>query len=110
MVPFVVTDNSINLTLKGKMYVCQKSHANFEAIKKALKGDEITEDDLLNLVDVKKSIETFSSGKVKIEGEVLTYDGRELSNCLTKNGFLDFQLHSYHFQEIILTIMQLAID
>ncbi len=84
MVPFVVTDNSINLTLKGKMYVCQKSHVNFEAIKKALKGDEIAEDDLLALVDVKKSIETFSSGRVKIEGETLTYDGRELSNCLTR--------------------------
>lgn len=84
MVPFVVTDNSINLTLDGKMYVCQKSHVNFEAIKKALKGVDTTETDLLNLVDVKKSIETFSSGKVRIEGETLTYDGRELSNCLTR--------------------------
>lgn len=82
MVPFVVTDNSINLTVKGKMYVCQKSHANFEAIKKALKSEEIGEDDLLNLVDIKKGVETFSFGKIKIEKDVLIYNGRELHNCL----------------------------
>lgn len=82
MVPFVVTDNSINLTVKGKMYVCQRSHANFEAIKSALKGGEIGEEDLLNLVDVKKGIENFSHGRIKIEKDVLTYDGRELHNCL----------------------------
>lgn len=84
MVPFVVTDNSINLTLKSKMYVCQKSHPNFEAIKAVLKQDTVDEDALLNLVDIKKSLESFSSGKVKVVDDVLTYDGRELDNSLTR--------------------------
>lgn len=82
MVPFVVTDNSINLTVNGKMYVCQRSHPNFEAIKTALKGEEIGEDDLLNLVDIKRGVEAFSFGKIKIENDVLTYNGRGLNNCL----------------------------
>ena len=84
MVPYVVTNNSINLTLQGKMYVCEKSHTNFDAIKNGLLGGEITEEQLLVLVDVRKTIEKFSLGRVIVENDVLTYDGRELNNCFTK--------------------------
>ena len=81
---FVATGDTINITLNNKVYVCQKSHPNFDVIKAKLKVPDMKDDEMLALIDMKKSIETFSKGKVKIDGEKLFYDGRELANCFTR--------------------------
>ncbi len=81
---YVATGDTINITLNNKVYVCQKSHPNFDAIKAKLKSKDVSDEELLALIDMKKSIETFSQGKVRIDGEKLFYDGRELSNCFTR--------------------------
>lgn len=80
---YVVTNDSISITLKNKVYTLQKSHLNFNKVKEAIKS-KVSEEELMDLVDIKQSIFKFSEGKVKIEGEDFYYGDRILNNALTK--------------------------
>jgi len=72
----------ITVTIDGVTHSLTESHPNYEKAREALK---IRDADLLStLVDIPKSINTFSGGKVTVEGGVIMFSGKAIHNSLTR--------------------------
>jgi hypothetical protein len=61
-----------------------EDHPNYLAIREKVLNTESVVADIENLLDVAKTVETQTFGKVTIEGNVLKYEGREMHNALSK--------------------------
>lgn len=81
---FILNPNSfVTVFINGKTYTVKADHPNFKKVKDYLKTDNHSADELLALVDIRKAVETQSSGKVKIVGSTVQYDGKPVHSVLT---------------------------
>jgi len=87
MVAFVITGDTVNLTIKGKMETLHKTHKNYEKVLELLKGN-VTEEKLLELMNPGKVIENFGEGTLSVKDGIVFYkDGKEeimVDNSLIK--------------------------
>jgi hypothetical protein len=78
---YIITDSSIVLVVDGTFHTVNNSHANFEAIKEALKEPDW--DTAMGLVDVAETINTFGEGTITVAEGVVWYNGKELHTGMT---------------------------
>ena len=72
---------TLTLLIGGETYSVGIDHPNFGRIMQVLNNRDA--DELLSLVDVPTSVESYTGGKIKIQEGLLMYDGYELHNSLT---------------------------
>lgn len=83
--PQIITEQNITVVYNGKAHSANSSHINFKKIEELLRDPQSLADDLINLIDIKKSIVTFSNGNITIDSNgVLRYKTTELHNCLAQ--------------------------
>lgn len=77
-----LTDKGLNLVIDNVPHTINKDHYNYEQILTALRSKDYSK--VVDLIDVKKSIETFSNELVKVVNGEVTYRGQPIHNTLTK--------------------------
>lgn len=85
-VAHIVTDMAITLSVNGNIQLIDFSHPSFEATKVAITEGRFN--DAVALMDIKKAIEHFSEGALKVEMGKVTYRGVPVENGLT-NKIID---------------------
>ncbi len=83
-IPFVLSDTSLTVVLDGAPQAIPASHPSWAEILNLVQAPYAEEDELRMLLDVGKSIENFTSGRIAVTNRVLTYDGRQLNTSLTR--------------------------
>jgi hypothetical protein len=73
---------TLTLLLDKEAHTVAVDHPNFGRIMQVL--DNRDADELLELVNVSTSIESYTEGKIKIQEGLFLYDGYELHNALTE--------------------------
>lgn len=76
-----LTEKGLSLIIDGKPYTVAKTHLNYNRILDALRAKEYTE--ILDMVDVSRSLSKYSEGRVVVEHGRIFYDGEEQHNALT---------------------------
>ena len=83
-IPFILTDNSLTAILNGGPYTIQNSHENWTAIIDAIKSDSITEDELLDLIDMATAVTNWSDGKVEVENGHVYFNGEAVHGTIVE--------------------------
>jgi len=78
---YIVGDTFITVMLGTKLETVHNTHPNFGKIKEAIKAEKF--DELEDLINVSKSIETFGKGFVEVSEGVVKYKGQPLNNGMT---------------------------
>lgn len=74
--------NYINIIDDGQTFVANSSHPNFEKARQAIFDGKI--EDALNFINVKRGVEKYSQGKIRIENEEVFYGDLKIDTGLTK--------------------------
>lgn len=82
----IVGATFVTVMINGTTYTIANDHTNYAAIRTALKNKEY--DTVENLINVAKSIKTFSVGKVVVDGGVVMYGDHEVKGPVV-NRILD---------------------
>lgn len=72
----------INIIEAGTAYVADVSHQNFEAARQAIFDGNIEQ--ALTLINIKRGIDKYTQGKIRIENEELFYGDLKMDTGLTK--------------------------
>lgn len=97
-VPFIFVDGNLTVIVKNKAHQVLPDHVNYKMIMDALPS--ATEEDLLNLLDVDKAVELYSSGNVKVEGNKVLYQGDEVHGSISKR-ILEFMKNGLPFEPLV---------
>ena len=97
-VPFIFVDGNLTVIVKNKAHQVLPDHTNYKMIMEAL--PTATEDELLNLLDVDKAVELYSSGDVKIEGNKVLYQGEEVHGSISKR-ILEVMKNGLPFEPLV---------
>lgn len=83
---FIITNESITVTLDGKTYNVQKGTPNFEGLEKALKLAKETDnwEDIPNHLTVGTAIRKWSNNDFDITANTVTYKGESLPQGITR--------------------------
>lgn len=79
-VHFTLTEMAVALTVDGVVQVIDYTHPTFAEVRQLIVDGNYAEASLK--MDMKKAIESYSGGRLKIEKGVVVFDGREISNKL----------------------------
>lgn len=79
---YVITSGSISLSINGHIQTINIKHPQFEAIKTLIKSGQFVKASLM--MDIKKTIETYSQGDLRIVNGVVTYLGVPVVHTLSK--------------------------
>lgn len=88
----------ITLVLNGNTYTVDKSHMNYEKIKTAIKDSKFEE--LEGLLDITKSIKDFSCGQVIIKDGVVSYNGVDVQNSITRR-IISLNQQGFPFEPVV---------
>lgn len=83
---FIISDQSISFVFSGKPYTVPRDHVSASDIIEALKEGDL--EAAAKHADVKTSIVAKSFGKLKIEGERITYEGSPIHNTVVDRIFM----------------------
>ena len=83
-IPYVISDDTITLCLKGVPYTLDTTHHNFDAIITHLRERSADADTLLKLVSIPTAIEALKIGKVTVGTDAVFYDGKIVHSHLTE--------------------------
>lgn len=81
-VNFIVSSMAISLMCDGKMQLIDSTHPYFKEVKKYLEEGNYSK--ASTLMDIKKAIEHFSEGALKIESGRITFRGAEIHNAMSQ--------------------------
>jgi len=71
---------SISIFLDYKPYSVESTHVNFEEIRQFLLRGDNDEDELLKLIDVKATVQSYVADNVSIQGNEIFFKGRRIHN------------------------------
>lgn len=74
-VTFVVTGDSVNLTIDGKFEVLHRSHQNYDKVIELLKSGDYDEEALHKLMNPAEAIKEFGEGQLEIRDGKVFYSG-----------------------------------
>jgi hypothetical protein len=74
--PYIVSEDTATLLYEGKPYTLNSSHPNFAPFKKALIDGDF--DTATNYLDIRKQVEAFADGELKVENGAVYYYGNQL--------------------------------
>jgi hypothetical protein len=80
--PYLIMENSLTVFLNGKTHNVTDGHPNYAKIRDALRQKQF--DAIEALIDVPTVINRFGQGKVAVANGVVSYNGTELHNSLTR--------------------------
>lgn len=75
-IPYIVSDESATLIYEGKPYTLLASQSNFAPFKKALLNADFKT--AINYLDIKKQIEGFADGELRVDNGSVYYYGTQL--------------------------------
>jgi len=78
--PYIILDECIIIYINDKPYNITKNFKNYHSVVNAIRNDNWSE--VEKLVNVTKSIESFSEGKIEIVNGKVLYEGEEIHNIL----------------------------
>ena len=96
-VPFMKTGNTVSILAQGKWYQVKPEHPNYDAILEALHG---TEEDIIKLIDVSSSLESYLDGNVEVVGGAVKYDGEVIDTTLTRR-IMEFMRQGLPFEPLV---------
>lgn len=81
MLSYIVTPNSLSVTIDGKTFTANSGHVNYAKIREKLRAKDFN--DLVPLFDVTAGINAAGRGLVKVKNGEVTYMGQVIHNTLT---------------------------
>lgn len=99
-IPKMISANSFTayISSTGQSYTATGDHPNYEKLLKALNNDD--EKTFLLLIDIPKTINDYTKGSVKVEGGVVSYEGKPIHNVIT-NHILKLHANGCKFQPLV---------
>lgn len=91
-------DGNLTLILSNKSYQVLPDHVNYRMILERL--PTATEDELLEIVDIQKAVNTYSDGLVEIKNGKVLYEGDEVHGSISKR-ILEFMSKGLPFQPLV---------
>jgi hypothetical protein len=89
MLAYTLTPNSINLFIGGKPRTLDKTHANYEAIRDALKvrpllmeHQDAWEASLLELIDIRAFVAKVTEGRVQVSDDTVLFSGKPVHSVI----------------------------
>jgi hypothetical protein len=79
---FLNKTNSLNFVMNGRPYSIPSSHPNFTRIQQCFRSQNYN--DLPDLVDIPKSIQKSSNGRVTVKGNEVLYDGESIHHIVAE--------------------------
>lgn len=105
-VEYIVTGDSVVMTLGGESEIVDSTHANFKAIVQAIVAGNYKE--AFELMNIRKAIEKFCQGAIRIEGDQLFYGAVPIKSVLAtkildmmKQGDASFQNLVNFFEKLM---------
>lgn len=98
-VPFMWVDGNLTVILKNKAHQVIPDHTNYKLIMDALSSN-VTEDELLELVDIEKAVATFSDGQVSIVNSKVMFEGEEVHGSISKR-IIEFMSKGLPFEPLV---------
>ncbi|CBX44345.1 RIIB protein, fragment [Erwinia phage phiEa104] len=81
-VEYINTSSSVVLTLNGESEIVEETHPNFKAIQIAIVSGDFKQ--AFALMNIRKSIESFTQGAITIKGEKLFYGTIEIRSTIAQ--------------------------
>jgi len=81
---FTLTNNSITLFYKGRLYNIPSTFRKFDELKEHLRGKEHDESFIESIVNVKEELTRLSEGNVTIKGNSVYYKGTKIHTYLAE--------------------------
>ena len=106
--------NYINIIEEGVTFVANNTHPNFEKAKISIFNGDIEK--ALELINIKRGIEKFSKGKIKIENEEVFYGDLKIDTGLTRRIIAamsegkDFEFLVNFFENLMLNPSRRAVN
>lgn len=79
--PHVMTDTSVTINIKGKVFTFTDAHPNWNSIRSAIRNRKWQR--VEKLVDIVRSIRKFSHGRVDVKNGQVFFKGKPLHNVIT---------------------------
>jgi len=80
--PFTVTETNITILINGALNKIPRTHAGFNALSEHLKGSKHDAGLITQLLDKRAAMARLTSGKVKVVGSTVFYNGAPVHNAL----------------------------
>jgi hypothetical protein len=97
-VPFMFVDGNLTVILNNKAHQVLQDHVNYKMIMETL--PTATEEELLELVDVQKAVQVYSSGRVTVENDTVKCDGEVVHGTIAKR-ILEFMSNGLPFEPLV---------
>ena len=81
---FMKTENTITVFIKGVPETLDKTNRNFDKVVECLKS-KCPDEEIIELINLGKYIETKSDGLITVQGGEVFYDGTVVNNYLTES-------------------------
>lgn len=78
---YLITSNTVMISIGDEIHAVDKSHENFEEIVDAIKSNDV--DKAIELSDIAKAVGRYVSGDIEIDNNQVMYKGVSYSNDLT---------------------------
>jgi len=100
MIPYILTDQSLTVVIKGKAHTMQSTHPAFERAKEALSNEEWER--LENLFDVSKAVQDYvdESSGIEVKDGAVHFQG-EVVHGMVVDKVLDFMRKNLPYQPLV---------
>lgn len=82
MLAYIITPNTINLSINGRMRSVNSEQPNFDAVKEALKEDPVNIERVKELLDISTFVAEVSLGRVELNKNEVRLDGEPVHSVL----------------------------
>ena len=97
-IPYILTDKSLTVVIKGKSLTMEASNPSFENAKKALSDEQY--ESLEEMFDTPKAVVNFSEGNIEVKDGAVLYKGETIHNHVV-DRILDFMSNSLPYKPLV---------
>ena len=97
-IPFIVTDNSITVVVKGKPYTISDSNASFNEVKNRIANEDF--DGIETLLDTGAAVGSFTKGNIVVKNNEVLYKGEIVHNHVV-DRILDFMRQGLPYKPLV---------
>lgn len=107
MIPYIVTNVSLTVVLKGKAYTIKNDHPSFNVIKKALSEERF--DEIESHLDLGKAVVNYTDGNVVVKDGQIFVSGEAVHNY-TVGKILDFMKNGLPYKPLVKFVGKLMLN
>jgi hypothetical protein len=97
-IPYIVTDNSITVVVKGKPYTISDSNASFSEVKNRITNEDF--DGIEALFDTGAAVGAFTKGNIVVKNNTVLFKGSEVHNHVV-DRILDFMRQGLPYKPLV---------